>query len=61
MKKIYNFFLRTVILVFVILFLGNGFCWAKQKDDKIVGNLGTGFFERSVCIFDYDNMIVYVR
>ena len=47
MKKIYNFFLRTVILVFVILFLGNGFCWAKQKDDKIVGNLGTGFFERA--------------
>ena len=33
----------------------------KYQDDKIVGNLGTGFFERSLCIFDYDNMIVYAR
>lgn len=33
MKKINNYFLRTFILVSVFLFLGNDFCWAKQKND----------------------------
>lgn len=33
----------------------------KYQNEKIVGNLGTGFFERSLCIFDYDNMVVYAR
>ena len=39
MKKINDDFLRTVILVFVFLFLGNGFCWAKQKGDGDVFRL----------------------